>query len=64
MSVAWRSDGGRPVLTDDEVLRLAELGVAIEREYGAPQEIEWVIDAGGRIWLLQSRPLRIEAARL
>lgn len=64
MSVAWRSDGGRPVLTADEVLRLAELGVAIEREYGAPQEIEWVIDPGGRIWLLQSRPLRTEAARL
>ena len=63
MSAVSRSDGGRPVLTDDEVFRLAELGVAIEREYGSPQEIEWVIDPGDRIWLLQSRPLLVEATR-
>ena len=63
MSAVSRSEGGRPVLTDDEVLRLAELGVAVEREYGAPQEIEWVIDRGGRIWLLQSRPLPVKAGR-
>lgn len=63
LSAVSRSDGGRPVLTDDEVFRLAELGVAIEREYGSPQEIEWVIDPGDRIWLLQSRPLLVEATR-
>ncbi|HEY2162060.1 MAG TPA: PEP/pyruvate-binding domain-containing protein [Solirubrobacteraceae bacterium] len=46
-----------PVLDDDEVLRLAELGVAIEREYGVPQGIEWAFDPDGRIWMLQSRPI-------
>jgi len=50
-------DGRRPVLSDDEVLRLAELGVAIEREYGAPQDTEWAFDPEGRIWMLQSRPI-------
>ena len=47
----------RPVLDDDEVLRLAELGVAIEREYGAPQDTEWAFDPDGRVWMLQSRPI-------
>ena len=47
----------RPVLSDDEVLRLAEIGVAIEREYASPQDTEWSIDGDGQIWMLQSRPI-------
>ena len=47
----------RPVLSDDEVLRVAEPGVAIEREYGAPQDTEWAFDPDGRVWMLQSRPI-------
>ena len=47
----------RPVLSDDEVLRVAELGVAIEREYGAPQDTEWAFDPDGSVWMLQSRPI-------
>jgi pyruvate,water dikinase len=44
------------VLTDDELARLAELGVALERHFGRPQDIEWAI-ADGEIFLLQSRPV-------
>ncbi len=47
----------RAVLTDDEVLQLAELGAAIEREYGEPQDTEWAFDPDGRVWMLQSRPI-------
>jgi len=47
----------RPVLSDEEVLRVAELGVAIEREYNAPQDTEWAFDPEDRIWMLQSRPI-------
>ncbi|HTU86342.1 MAG TPA: phosphoenolpyruvate synthase [Solirubrobacteraceae bacterium] len=47
----------RPVLSDEEVLRLAELGVAIEREYHSPQDTEWAFDPDGNIWMLQSRPI-------
>jgi pyruvate,water dikinase len=47
----------RPVLTDEEVIRLSELGVAIEREYGAPQDTEWAFDSQGSAWMLQSRPI-------
>jgi pyruvate,water dikinase len=47
----------RPVLNDDEVLRLAELGVAIEDEYASPQDTEWAFAPDGKIWMLQSRPI-------
>jgi len=47
----------RPALSDEEVLRVAELGLAIEREYGAPQDIEWAFDPDGNIWMLQCRPI-------
>ena len=47
----------RPVLSDDEVLAVAELGVRIERHYGSPQDTEWAFDAEGDVWMLQSRPV-------
>ena len=50
-------EGARPALTDDEVLAIAELGRAIERHYGSPQDTEWAIDVDGKIWMLQSRPV-------
>jgi len=55
--VLSEKESRRPVLNDEEVLRLAELGVAIEREYGSPQDTEWAFDPDGRIWMLQSRPI-------
>jgi pyruvate,water dikinase len=48
--------GGARVLTDDEVLELARLGLRIEEHYGQPQDIEWAI-ASGRISIVQSRPI-------
>ena len=50
-------ESARPVLNDEEVLRLAELGLAIELEYGSPQDTEWAFDPEGKIWMLQSRPI-------
>jgi pyruvate, water dikinase len=47
----------RPALSDQEVRRIAELGVRIEAHYGAPQDTEWAIDAAGAVWMLQSRPV-------
>ena len=45
------------MLTDDEVLTLADLGVAIEAAYGSPQDTEWAFDDAGEVWMLQSRPI-------
>lgn len=45
-----------PVLTEAEVLRLAELGRRIEAHFGSPQDIEWCLD-GQEILVVQSRPI-------
>ena len=50
----------QPSILDEEILKLAEAGLAIERYFGKPQDIEWAIDPGGRIFILQARPLRTE----
>jgi rifampicin phosphotransferase len=36
--------------------RVAQLGLAAELLFGAPQEVEWAI-AGQHLWILQSRPI-------
>ena len=49
-------DGAKRVLTDDEILDLARLALAVEGHYGSPQDIEWAF-AGGKTYLVQSRPI-------
>jgi pyruvate,water dikinase len=44
------------VLGPDELRALAELGRSLEERFGAPQDFEWAI-AGGKLFLLQSRPV-------
>lgn len=45
-----------PVLSDEEVRALAELGIRDEEHYGAPQDAEWAIE-DGTIYLVQTRPV-------
>ena len=47
----------RPVLDDDEVREVADLGRRIEQHYGSPQDTEWCFDVDGSAWMLQSRPV-------
>lgn len=49
----------QPSLTDEQVVRLTEIAMAIEDHFGEPQDIEWAIDAAGRIVILQARPLQL-----
>jgi len=51
------SESMQAVLDDAEVVRLAELGLAIEKHYGTPQDTEWSFDPDGGVWMLQSRPI-------
>ena len=44
-------------VTDDQIRALAGLGARVETHYGAPQDIEWAIDATGKLWLTQARPI-------
>ena len=46
----------RPALTDEQVVRLVQLGRRIEAHFGRPQDIEWcLVDDGFQI--VQSRPI-------
>jgi pyruvate,water dikinase len=48
----------------EEALRLLTAwAVQIEEHYGHPQDIEWALDRRGRLFLLQTRPLRVVQVR-
>jgi len=49
--------GGAASLADGDVQALARLGRRVEALFGAPQDIEWALDADGSAWLTQSRPI-------
>ena len=46
----------QPALTDEQVVRLAQLGRRIEAHFGRPQDIEWCLDGDG-FQIVQSRPI-------
>jgi pyruvate,water dikinase len=47
-----------PSLSDKSALVLAEWGLKLESYFKEPQDIEWCMDEKGRLFLMQSRPLR------
>jgi pyruvate, water dikinase len=50
--------GGTPALTAEQVLALARIALILEEHFQSPQDIEWCIAKDGRIFILQSRPLK------
>lgn len=50
------ADADARVLSDAEVLAVANLGLQVEEHYGEPQDTEWAF-SGERLWMLQSRPV-------
>ena len=48
-------------LTPEQVKTLAGYGLQLETHYRGPQDVEWALDREGRLLVLQSRPLRLEA---
>jgi pyruvate,water dikinase len=46
-------------LSPDHVAELARLALQLEKHFKRPQDIEWAIDNQGKIYLLQSRPLKL-----
>jgi pyruvate,water dikinase len=53
-----------PCLSPEQALALAALARRLENRFGAPQDIEWALDAQGRLCILQSRPISTLAGRL
>ncbi|HUI67492.1 MAG TPA: PEP/pyruvate-binding domain-containing protein [Nitrospirota bacterium] len=50
---------GKPCLTSEQTAELASLALKIEKYFGSPRDIEWAIDKGGKVFILQARPLNI-----
>ncbi|SDU59928.1 phosphoenolpyruvate synthase [Gordonia westfalica] len=46
-----------PIIDTTTVQTIARMALRAERHYGRPQDMEWAIDAQGRIWIVQSRPI-------
>ena len=52
----------QPRLTHEQVRQLASCARRAEKHFGHPQDMEWAIDRNGRLYFLQSRPLRLPAS--
>ncbi len=49
-------------LTDDEILDLARMALAIENHYGRPMDIEWAKDGvDGQLYIVQARPETVKS---
>jgi pyruvate,water dikinase len=60
IDLGWDESRGR-VLSDDQVIALAQLGATIDAHCGCPQDIEWAI-AGRSTHIVQTRPITAVAA--
>ncbi|MGD8881542.1 MAG: PEP/pyruvate-binding domain-containing protein [Desulfobacterales bacterium] len=49
-------------LSDKQISSLASYARKAENHFGQPQDMEWAIDQKDRLYLLQSRPLRLAAS--
>jgi pyruvate, water dikinase len=48
--------GGRQKLSDEGILKLSELAIAIETHYEKPMDMEWAVEAN-KIYIVQARPV-------
>ncbi|MBF0496065.1 MAG: pyruvate, water dikinase [Deltaproteobacteria bacterium] len=49
----------RPCLITEQLEKLAEMALSIERYFKRPQDIEWALNQNGNFVILQTRPLNI-----
>ncbi|MCA9363525.1 phosphoenolpyruvate synthase [Candidatus Kaiserbacteria bacterium] len=58
------ADQHRYSITDEQVLTLAEWGMAIEEHYGKPMDIEWALDEDfGTLFIVQARPETVQSQK-
>lgn len=54
----------RLVLSDDEILQLANWAVIIEKHYGKAMDMEWAKDSiSGQLYIVQARPETVESQK-
>lgn len=57
-------DRMRYSITDEQVITLAEWGIAIEEHYGKPMDIEWALDEDfGSLYIVQARPETVQSQK-
>ncbi|MCK9438941.1 MAG: phosphoenolpyruvate synthase [Patescibacteria group bacterium] len=57
-------DQAKQSITDEQVIKLAEWGMAIEKHYGKAMDIEWAYDGQDKkLYIIQARPETVESAR-
>ncbi|MDA8168849.1 MAG: PEP-utilizing enzyme [Nitrospiraceae bacterium] len=49
----------KPCLSGQQVLELAGVALRVENHYRRPQDIEWSFGKDGRLYILQTRPLKV-----
>ncbi len=50
----------KPSIDDNTVLTLASHGIELEKYYGEPQDVEWALDRDRKLYILQSRLLKVD----
>ncbi len=50
-------EGGGTLLAAHELLRLGAAARTLEAHFRSPQDVEWAIDGGNRLFILQTRPM-------
>lgn len=53
-----------PAITDEEAVIIAKWALELEAHFDGPQDIEWAIGPDRRVFLVQSRPLRVSSRPL
>ncbi|MES0362843.1 MAG: PEP/pyruvate-binding domain-containing protein [Desulfobacteria bacterium] len=53
---------GRPCLNDEQIAELVSYARMVEAHFGQPQDMEWAMDQEGRLYLMQSRSLRVASS--
>ena len=48
-----------PVLSEEQAVKIAQLGLQIENSFASAQDIEWAIDSQDRLFILQARTLHL-----
>jgi len=51
----------QPCLREEEIQELFKHSLLLEAHYQNPRDIEWAIDAEGKVYILQTRPLKISS---
>lgn len=46
-----------PCLSEAQVAELFGIGQRLEADFGGPQDVEFVVDAAGAVWVVQARPI-------